>query len=85
MSQTWKQSLKTLKNSVPLSQFSVWIQPLKATEVGGKLSLLAPNSSALNYINKNLKNEIKNAVAQHNKKLNIYIGVVGQQLQQTNT
>ncbi len=82
MSQTWKQSLKTLKNSVPLSQFSVWIQPLKATEVGGKLSLLAPNSSALNYINKNLKNEIKNAVAQHNKKLNIYIGVVGQQLQQ---
>jgi chromosomal replication initiator protein len=75
MSQTWKKCLKTLKNSVTLSQFSVWIQPLKAVEEGNKLSLLAPNSSALNYVNKNLKKEIKQAVAQQNKKIKIYIGI----------
>jgi len=81
MSQTWKRSLKTLKNSVPLSQFSVWIQPLKAVENNGKLSLLAPNNSVLSYINKNLKREIKHAVAQHDKKLKIYISVAHTPLQ----
>ncbi|HIE78971.1 MAG TPA: chromosomal replication initiator protein DnaA [Candidatus Thioglobus sp.] len=80
MSQTWQRCLKTLKNSVPLSQFSVWIQPLKAVEEGDKLSLLAPNSSSLNYVNKNLKKEIKLAVYQQNKKLKIFIGVVPAQV-----
>lgn len=75
MSQTWSQCLNTLKDSIPLSQYSVWIQPLKALENKNTLSLLAPNSQVLNYINKNLKPQIKNAVTQHNKNLKIFIGI----------
>lgn len=75
MSQTWSQCLNTLRDSIPLSQYSVWIQPLKALENKNTLSLLAPNSQVLNYINKNLKSQIKNAVTQHNKNLKIFIGI----------
>jgi chromosomal replication initiator protein len=79
MSQTWSQCLNTLRNSIPLSQYSVWIQPLKALENNNTLSLLAPNSQVLNYVNKNLKVQIKNAVAQHNKNLKIFISVASNQ------
>ncbi len=75
MSATWAKCLNTLKDTVPLATFSVWVQPLKAIEGANKLSLLAPNTSVLNYVNKNLKQEIKSAIAQHNKKLNVYIGI----------
>ena len=75
MSATWAKCLKTLKNTIPLATFSVWVQPLKAVEDAHNLSLLAPNSSVLNYINKNLKQEIKSAIAQHNKALKVYIGI----------
>jgi chromosomal replication initiator protein len=79
MSQTWSQCLNTLRDSIPLSQYSVWIQPLKALENNHTLSLLAPNSQVLNYVNKNLKVQIKNAVAQHNKNLKIFISVASNQ------
>ena len=75
MSATWAKCLNTLKNTIPLATFSVWVQPLKAVEDTHNLSLLAPNSSVLNYINKNLKQEIKSAIAQHNKALKVYIGI----------
>ena len=75
MSATWAKCLNTLKNTIPLATFSVWVQPLKAVEDAHNLSLLAPNSSVLNYINKNLKQEIKSAIAQHNKALKVYIGI----------
>lgn len=75
MSATWAKCLNTLKDNIPLAIFSVWVQPLKAVENTDTLSLLAPNVSVLNYVNKNLKREIKHAVTQHNKKLKIYIGV----------
>jgi chromosomal replication initiator protein len=32
MSTTWKKCLETLKDTVPVGQFSVWIKPLKAQE-----------------------------------------------------
>ncbi len=79
MSQTWSQTLNTLRDNMPLSQYSVWIQPLKALENNNTLSLLAPNSQVLNYVNKNLKVQIKNAVAQHNKNLKIFISVASNQ------
>lgn len=79
MSQTWSQCLNTLRDNIPLSQYSVWIQPLKALENNNTLSLLAPNSQVLNYVNKNLKAQIKNAVAQHNKNLKIFISVASNQ------
>lgn len=76
MSKTWEKCLNTLKDTLPLTIFSIWVQPLKAIEDGSKLSLLAPSTSVKNYVNKNLKQEIKSAVSQHNKNLKIYIGVV---------
>lgn len=79
MSQTWSQTLNTLRDNMPLSQYSVWIQPLKALENNNTLSLLAPNPQVLNYVNKNLKAQIKNAVAQHNKNLKIFISVASNQ------
>ncbi len=75
MSQTWAQCLNTLKDTVPLSQFSVWIKPLKVIEDGSTLSLLAPNRKTLDYINKHLKPQIKSAIAQHNKDINVFIGI----------
>lgn len=75
MSATWKKCLHTLKDSVPLTTFSLWVQPLQAIESANNLSLLAPNVSVLNYVNKNLKPQIKAAIAQHNKKLKIYIAI----------
>ena len=32
MSQTWVQCLDSLKNTLPLGEFSVWVKPLKAAE-----------------------------------------------------
>ena len=75
MSQTWAQCLNTLKDTIPLSQYSVWVQPIKALEDKETLSLLAPNNQVKDYINKNLKKQIKSAVHQHNKDLKIFIGV----------
>ena len=75
MSKTWAKCLNTLKDTLPLATFSVWVQPLKAIEDETNLSLLAPSTSVKNYINKNLKQEIKSAVAQHSNNLKIYIGV----------
>ena len=51
MSQTWVQCLDSLKNSLPLGEFSVWVKPLKAVEKNETLALLAPSASALKYIN----------------------------------
>ncbi|CAC9646426.1 chromosomal replication initiator protein DnaA [bacterium endosymbiont of Bathymodiolus sp. 5 South] len=78
MSKTWKKCLETLKGTVPVGQFSVWIKPLKAQEKNGTLTILAPNDSAVSYLKKNLKQKIKDVIAQHDKSLKILIGVVGQ-------
>ena len=78
MSKTWKKCLETLKDTVPVGQFSVWIKPLKAQEKNGTLTILAPNDSAVKYLKKNLKQKIKEVIAQHNQNLKVLIGVVGQ-------
>jgi chromosomal replication initiation ATPase DnaA len=63
MSKTWKKCLETLKDTVPVGQFSVWIKPLKAQEKNGTLTILAPNDSAVSYLKKNLKQKIKDVIA----------------------
>ena len=75
MSKTWEKCLTTLRDTVDLHTFSLWIRPLKALEDPITLSLLAPNTSVLDYVNGNLKKEIKAAIAQHSKNLEVYIGV----------
>ena len=78
MSQTWVQCLDSLKNSLPLGEFSVWVKPLKAIEKNETLSLLAPSASALKYINnhKNISTAITLAVADYDRKLKVRFGVV---------
>jgi chromosomal replication initiator protein len=78
MSQTWARCLDSLKNSLPLGQFSVWVGPLSATEKNSKLILGAPNTSILKYINNNtnnIKTAIIQAVAEQDKSLKIQIGL----------
>ena len=78
MSQTWVQCLDSLKNSLPLGEYSVWVKPLKAIEKNETLSLLAPSASALKYINnhKNISTAITLAVADYDRKLKVRFGVV---------
>jgi len=77
MSQTWAKSLDSLKNSLPLGEFSVWVKPLGAIEKNSTLHLLAPSASALKYINnhKTIKSAIIRAVAEQNQELKIKLGV----------
>jgi chromosomal replication initiator protein len=77
MSQTWVKSLDSLKNSLPLGEFSVWVKPLDAIEKNSTLHLLAPSASALKYINnhKKIKSAIALAVAEQNRTLKIRFGV----------
>ena len=77
MSQTWVKSLDSLKNSLPLGEFSVWVKPLGAIEKNFTLHLLAPSASALKYINnhKKIKSAIVLAVAEQNRTLKIRFGV----------
>ncbi len=78
MSQTWVQCLDSLKNSLPLGEFSVWVKPLKAIEKNETLTLLAPSASALKYINnhKNISAAITLTVADYDRKLKVRFGVV---------
>ena len=77
MSQTWVKSLDSLKNSLPLAEFSVWVKPLGAIEKNSTLHLLAPSASALKYINnhKKIKSAIALAVTEQNRTLKIQFGV----------
>ena len=77
MSETWARSLESLKNSLPLGEYSVWIKPLKAVERNETLHLFAPSASALKYINnhKNIESAVLLAVADFDKKLKVSFGV----------
>jgi chromosomal replication initiator protein len=77
MSQIWAHCLNTLKDTIPLAQYSVWVQPLKAIEDKNKnaLTLLAPNAQVKDYINKNLKTQIKSILTARNKQLKIFISI----------
>ena len=73
MSQTWTRCLESLKKTLPLKEFSLWIQPLSATEDGTTLTLLAPNTSVLKQINSHLKQEIVRTIKDEDGSLIIKI------------
>ena len=77
MSETWARCLESLKNSLPLGEYSVWVKPLKAIEKNETLHLFAPSASALKYINnhENIESAILIAVADFDKKLRVSFGV----------
>ena len=78
MSQAWAKCLDSLKDSLPLGEYSVWVKPLKATERNETLYLNAPSASALKYINnhKSLEAAIVLAVSECDRKLKVRFGVV---------
>ena len=45
MSQTWAKCLDSLKDALPLGEFSVWVKPLQASERNETLYLNAPSAS----------------------------------------
>ncbi|MDA7438040.1 chromosomal replication initiator protein DnaA [Candidatus Pseudothioglobus singularis] len=78
MSQAWAKCLDSLRDSLPLGEYSVWVKPLKATERNETLYLNAPSASALKYINnhKSLESAIVLAVSDCDRKLKVRFGVV---------
>ena len=78
MSQAWAKCLDSLKNSLPLGEYSVWVKPLKATERNETLYLNTPSASALKYISnhKSLAAAIVLAVSECDRKLKVRFGVV---------
>lgn len=80
MSQTWSRCLNSLKKSLPLREYSLWVQPLGVIEDGNTLTLLAPNPSVLKQVNNHLKGEIIRTVKDEDKSLNVTI-----QLSNTNS
>jgi len=73
MSQTWARCLDSLKKTLPLKEFSLWVQPLSVIEDGGTLTLLAPNSSVLKQINSHLKKAIVQTVKNEDSSIRVII------------
>ena len=77
MSQTWAKCLESLKSSLPLGEYSVWVKPLQASERNEILYLNAPSASALKYIHnhKSLESAIVLAVSEQDRKIKVRFGV----------
>ena len=77
MSQTWAKCLDSLKSSLPLGEYSVWVKPIQALERNETLYLSAPSASALKYIrnHKSLEAAIVLAVSEHDRKLKVRFGL----------
>ena len=63
MSSLWAQSLKHLENDLNDQQFHTWIRPLQAIEEESTIRLLAPSTFILDWVNKKLMDNIRQAVA----------------------
>ena len=63
MSSLWAQSLKHLENDLNDQQFHTWISPLQAIEEESVIRLLAPSTFILDWVNKKLMTNIRQAVA----------------------
>ncbi|WP_172959749.1 chromosomal replication initiator protein DnaA [Thiomicrorhabdus aquaedulcis] len=59
----WAQSLKHLENDLNDQQFHTWIRPLQAIEEESLIRLLAPSTFILDWVNKKLMDNIRQAVS----------------------
>lgn len=62
MSHLWSQSLKFLENDLNEQQFHSWIRPLKVIEEDSVIRLLAPTPFILDWVNRKLMGNIRDAV-----------------------
>ena len=64
----WNKCTEKLENRLTQEDFNTWIRPLKGSLVKNTLELVAPNDFILNYVEKNLAEEIITLVKQQSKK-----------------
>ena len=64
----WNKCTEKLENRLTQEDFNTWIRPLKGSLVKNTLALVAPNDFILNYVEKNLAEEITTLVKQQSKK-----------------
>ena len=64
----WNKCTEKLENRLTQEDFNTWIRPLKGSLVKNTLELVAPNDFILNYVEKNLAEEITTLVKQQSKK-----------------
>ncbi len=64
----WNKCSKKLENTLSQEDFNTWIRPLKASVEKNTLSLTAPNDFILDYIEKNLSDEITKILKIQSKK-----------------
>jgi chromosomal replication initiator protein len=64
----WNKCTEKLENRLTKEDFNTWIRPLKGSLVKNTLELVAPNDFILNYVEKNLAEEITSLVKQQSKK-----------------
>ena len=64
----WNKCTDKLENRLTQEDFNTWIRPLKGSLVKNTLELVAPNDFILNYVEKNLADEITSLVKQQSKK-----------------
>ena len=64
----WNKCTEKLENRLTQEDFNTWIRPLKCSLVKNTLELVAPNDFILNYVEKNLAEEITSLVKQQSKK-----------------
>jgi chromosomal replication initiator protein len=62
LSHLWSQSLKFLENDLNEQQFHSWIRPLKVIEEDSVIRLLAPTPFILDWVNRKLMGNIRDAV-----------------------
>lgn len=63
MSSLWAQSLKILEDDLNDQQFHTWILPLRAIEERDTIRLIAPSTFILDWVNKRLMENVRQAVA----------------------
>ncbi|MBN2646816.1 MAG: chromosomal replication initiator protein DnaA [Thiotrichales bacterium] len=63
MSSLWAQSLKILEDDLNDQQFHTWILPLRAIEESDTIRLIAPSSFILDWVNKRLMENVRQAVS----------------------
>ena len=64
----WNKCTEKLENKLSQEDFNIWIRPLKGNLNKNTLEIVAPNDFILNYVEKNLSNEIMQMIETQSKK-----------------
>ena len=65
-SSLWQQCLQRLRDEIPQQQFSQWISPLQADDMGERVVLFAPNQYVLDSVNRDYLKTIESVLSSLN-------------------